>query len=63
MTPPVRFDDLRSGRAFACPAPDAVLTAATVGQVLPVLEEVQRANAAGRWAYGYLAYELSLIHI
>ena len=57
MTPPVRFDDLRAGRAFTCPAPEAVLTAATAGEVLPVLEEVERATAAGRWAYGYLAYE------
>jgi len=57
VTPPVRFDDLRAGRAFTCPAPEAVLTAATAGEVLPVLEEVERATAAGRWAYGYLAYE------
>jgi para-aminobenzoate synthetase / 4-amino-4-deoxychorismate lyase len=55
--PPVRFDDLRAGRSFACPSPDAVVSAAAVGEVLPVLEEVRRATAAGRWAYGYLAYE------
>ena len=57
MPPPVRFDDLRAGRAFTCPDPDSVLQAVTVGEVLPVLEEVDRATAAGRWAYGYLAYE------
>ena len=57
MAAPVRFDDLRAGRAIACPAPDAVLQATSVGDVLPVLEEVQRVTAAGRWAYGYLAYE------
>jgi para-aminobenzoate synthetase/4-amino-4-deoxychorismate lyase len=54
---PVRFDDLRAGRAFACPHPEAVLRADTVDEVLPVLQEVQRVTAAGRWAYGYLAYE------
>jgi para-aminobenzoate synthetase / 4-amino-4-deoxychorismate lyase len=54
---PVRFDDLRAGRAFACPEPEAVLTADAVGEVVPVLREVERATAAGRWAYGYLAYE------
>jgi len=57
MTAPVRFDDLSTGRSFACPAPEAVLHATTADDVLPVLEEVQRATAAGRWAYGYLAYE------
>jgi para-aminobenzoate synthetase/4-amino-4-deoxychorismate lyase len=57
VAPPVRFDDLRAGRSFACPEPEAVLRAASVGEVLPVLEEVERATAAGRWAYGCLAYE------
>ena len=57
MTAPVRFDDLSSGRAFTCPPPEAVLSARTADDVLPLLEEVQRATAAGRWAYGYLAYE------
>ncbi len=57
MTPPVRFDDVRAGRAFACPAPEAVLSAASTDEVVPLLEEVQRRTAAGRWAYGYLAYE------
>ena len=57
MTGPVRFDDLQAGRAFAAPPPDAVLRAATAQDVLPVLREVERATAAGRWAYGYLAYE------
>jgi para-aminobenzoate synthetase / 4-amino-4-deoxychorismate lyase len=57
VTAPVRFDDLSSGRAFSCPPPEAVLDARTSGEVLPLLEEVERATAAGRWAYGYLAYE------
>jgi para-aminobenzoate synthetase / 4-amino-4-deoxychorismate lyase len=57
VAPPVRFDDLRAGRAFACPEPEAVVQAVSVGEVLPVLEEVERRTAAGRWAYGYLAYE------
>ena len=57
MAAPVRFDDLRAGRAFACPRPEAVLQAGSVAEVLPVLEQVERATAAGRWAYGYLAYE------
>ena len=57
MTGPVRFDDLHAGRALRCPAPEAVLQAATAEDVLPLLEEVQRATDRGRWAYGYLAYE------
>jgi para-aminobenzoate synthetase/4-amino-4-deoxychorismate lyase len=57
VAPSVRFDDLRANRAFGAPAPESVLQAVAVGEVLPVLEEVQRATTAGRWAYGYLAYE------
>jgi para-aminobenzoate synthetase / 4-amino-4-deoxychorismate lyase len=57
MAAPVRFDDLSSGRSFTCPPPEAPLAAPAASDVLPVLDEVQRATAAGRWAYGYLAYE------
>jgi hypothetical protein len=47
---PVRFDDLRAGRAFACPQPEAVLQAGSVAEVLPVLEEVERAELPARAA-------------
>jgi para-aminobenzoate synthetase/4-amino-4-deoxychorismate lyase len=60
VTPPVpwaRFDDLVSGTALRCPAPHRVLTAFSVDDVTPVLAEVERATAAGDWAFGYLSYE------
>ena len=52
-----RFDDLRAGTALACPTPDRVLVANRVRDVVDVLDQVQRATDAGRWAFGYLAYE------
>ncbi|MGK5115046.1 MULTISPECIES: aminodeoxychorismate synthase component I [unclassified Geodermatophilus] len=52
-----RFDDLVSGTAVRCPAPDRVLVAQHPGEVVGVLAEVQRATDAGRWAFGYVAYE------
>jgi para-aminobenzoate synthetase/4-amino-4-deoxychorismate lyase len=55
--PWARFDDLQSGTALRCPSPSRVLTAARAEDVAPVLAEVERATAAGRWAFGYLAYE------
>jgi para-aminobenzoate synthetase/4-amino-4-deoxychorismate lyase len=52
-----RFDDLRSGTALRCPAPDRILVAEQPGDVVGVLAEVERATDAGRWAFGYVAYE------
>ncbi|MCW2702147.1 MAG: pab [Blastococcus sp.] len=55
--PWARFDDLESGVALLCPPPSRVLTARRPEDVVPVLTEVERATAAGQWAFGYLAYE------
>jgi para-aminobenzoate synthetase/4-amino-4-deoxychorismate lyase len=55
--PWARFDDLRAGTALRCPPPFQVLTARTPEDVVPVLAEVERATAAGHWAFGYLGYE------
>lgn len=52
-----RFDDLRAGTALAFDAPAAVLTAGRADEVPDLLAAVDAATAAGRWAYGYLAYE------
>ena len=56
-TPWARFDDLGSGRGLACPPPYRILTAARAAEVAPVLAEVERATAAGDWAFGYVSYE------
>jgi para-aminobenzoate synthetase/4-amino-4-deoxychorismate lyase len=55
--PWARFDDLRAGTALRCPPPFRVLTARTPADVVPVLAEVERATAAGHWAFGHLGYE------
>ncbi len=52
-----RFDDLVTGSALAFPGADRVLVAREPTEVVPVLAEVERATAAGAWAFGYLAYE------
>jgi para-aminobenzoate synthetase/4-amino-4-deoxychorismate lyase len=52
-----RFDDLRAGTSLAFPPPSRVLVAHTVDDVVPVLAEVERAAAGGRWAVGYVGYE------
>ncbi|SDN46824.1 para-aminobenzoate synthetase / 4-amino-4-deoxychorismate lyase [Geodermatophilus siccatus] len=52
-----RFDDLRTGTALRCPAPDRILVAEHPAEVAGVLAEVQRATDSGRWAFGYVAYE------
>ena len=60
MPPPLaraRFDDLSAGTALVFPPPRSVLTTHRTGEVAAVLEEVQRATAAGSWAYGFLGYE------
>lgn len=55
--PWARFDDLRSGTALRCPPPDRVLVAERPEEVVDVLAAVQQATDAGRWAFGYVAYE------
>jgi para-aminobenzoate synthetase / 4-amino-4-deoxychorismate lyase len=52
-----RFDDLRTGTAVRCPVPDRILVAEHADEVVGVLAEVERATDAGRWAFGYVAYE------
>jgi para-aminobenzoate synthetase/4-amino-4-deoxychorismate lyase len=52
-----RFDDLTDGTAISFRRPSRVLTADRPEDVVPVLAEVERATQAGRWAFGYLAYE------
>jgi para-aminobenzoate synthetase/4-amino-4-deoxychorismate lyase len=52
-----RFDDVVGGTALAFERPGAVLVAEDPEDVVPVLAGVDRATAAGRWAFGYLAYE------
>lgn len=55
--PWARFDDLQGGTALSFPAALHVLVAHRPADVVRVLEEVERATEAGRWAYGYVAYE------
>ena len=40
-----------------CPPPDRVLVAEQVQDVARVLDQVQQATDAGRWAFGFVAYE------
>ena len=56
-TPWARFDDLVSGRGLACPPPHRILSADRAADVAGVLAEVQRATAAGDWAFGQVSYE------
>jgi para-aminobenzoate synthetase/4-amino-4-deoxychorismate lyase len=52
-----RFDDLVDGTALAFPPPSETLVARHVAEVAPVLEAVDRATQAGRWAVGFVSYE------
>jgi para-aminobenzoate synthetase / 4-amino-4-deoxychorismate lyase len=52
-----RFDDLVQGTALSFADPGRVLVAREPAEVAPLLAEVDRATAAGCWAFGYLAYE------
>jgi len=56
-TPWARFDDLDAGRGLAFPPPYRILEAGRPGDVASVLAEVERATAAGAWAFGYVSYE------
>ncbi|MGQ7295518.1 chorismate-binding protein [Quadrisphaera sp. KR29] len=57
----LRTDDLQAGRSllFAGPGrgPRRVVVARALEEVLPALQEVQEAVAAGSWAVGLVAYE------
>lgn len=53
-----RFDDLAAGTALVfAEAPSAVLIARRVDEVRDVLAAVDSATNAGRWAWGFVAYE------
>jgi para-aminobenzoate synthetase/4-amino-4-deoxychorismate lyase len=52
-----RFDDVARGSALAFDDPFRVLVAREAAEVAPLLEEVDRATAAGCWAFGYVGYE------
>ncbi|WP_064742982.1 chorismate-binding protein [Pseudonocardia spinosispora] len=52
-----RFDDLRAGTALLFPAADRIVVASRTDEVAEALAEVERATDAGRWAFGYVAYE------
>lgn len=58
-SPPVtaRFDDLRARTALSFPEPDDVLVATTHDEVRGVLDRLDAATGAGRWAFGFLSYE------
>jgi para-aminobenzoate synthetase / 4-amino-4-deoxychorismate lyase len=60
MTSPApwaRFDDLVVGTALVFRPPYRVLSATSPEEVAPVLAEVERATAAGDWAFGHVSYE------
>jgi aminodeoxychorismate synthase component I len=52
-----RFDDLRSGVAYRFPKIVDDLVATRAEDVSTVLAEVEHATNAGRWAFGFVAYE------
>ncbi|WP_433379657.1 aminodeoxychorismate synthase component I [Actinoplanes sp. CA-142083] len=52
-----RFDDLTTGRALAFPAPDRVLAAGSLADVIGVLDEVDLETAKGAWAHGFVSYD------
>ena len=58
--PWARFDNLREGTARRFQASDEVLVATRHDQVAGVLSAVDQATRAGRFAFGYLAYEAAL---
>lgn len=52
-----RFDDLSTGEALVFSGLDGVVRADRPADVRPALDAVAAATAAGRWAFGYVAYE------
>lgn len=57
MTATARFDDLHAGVALAFPGFAYDLVAQRPSEVEPVLAELDRAMARGRWAFGFVSYE------
>ncbi|WP_034510399.1 chorismate-binding protein [Blastococcus sp. URHD0036] len=55
--PWARFDDLRTGTALAFDDVEQELVAVRPEEVPAVLDEVDRLTSAGRWAFGFVAYE------
>jgi para-aminobenzoate synthetase/4-amino-4-deoxychorismate lyase len=55
--PRARFDDLPAGRAVELRATRGVLRADRLEDVEPVLDAADAHAAAGRWAFGFVAYE------
>jgi para-aminobenzoate synthetase/4-amino-4-deoxychorismate lyase len=52
-----RFDDLREGRGRVGRGLRGLVSAASVDDVLPALEEVEAACGRGLWAAGFVSYE------
>jgi para-aminobenzoate synthetase/4-amino-4-deoxychorismate lyase len=55
--PWARFDDVILGTGLVFSSPHAVLVAKSASEVVPVLNEVDKATQEGSWAFGYVAYE------
>jgi para-aminobenzoate synthetase/4-amino-4-deoxychorismate lyase len=55
--PWARFDDVILGTGLVFSSPHRVLAAKSASEVVPVLNEVDKATQAGAWAFGYVAYE------
>ncbi|HEU0257560.1 MAG TPA: hypothetical protein VFQ96_06955, partial [Microbacteriaceae bacterium] len=55
--PAAQFDDMRAGTALRFEAGDEVVAAYETAEVLPALARVDAASRAGRWAYGFVAYD------
>jgi para-aminobenzoate synthetase/4-amino-4-deoxychorismate lyase len=56
-TPWARFDDVILGTGLVFSSPHTVLVAKSASDVVPVLNEVDKATQEGAWAFGYVAYE------
>ncbi|MFC5949004.1 aminodeoxychorismate synthase component I [Pseudonocardia lutea] len=59
-TPPgpwARFDDLVAGAAVRFAGVDRVVTATRLDEVATALNEVDEQTHAGKWAFGFVAYE------
>jgi para-aminobenzoate synthetase/4-amino-4-deoxychorismate lyase len=55
--PWARFDDLQAGAALKFAPPVRLLSATSPAEVPDLLNDVDKATRAGRWAFGYLCYE------
>jgi hypothetical protein len=57
QVPWARFDDVILGTGLMFSSPHRVLVAESPREVVPVLDEVDKATREGSWAFGYVAYE------